>query len=623
MTRLPASALFASRSRTLSTGMLVGAITLWSGVAGAFSPSPQNQPQNQPQGQPEAPPALPDGNPIARPDSTSKQNLMSKNNQAGSTSNTAAGSKPDSAQTLSPTPGAPMQKPPVDGTNMQLPAGPPPIVFDPPVLNLGEMQADVPKTGMIKIRNVTDKPVTIARAVPGCGCTTANAPKDPIAPGSFAEMEITLKPGPKQGVTMSKRVTFQIDGAAPVILTVEGQVVAYVTVTPDAIEGPDKPESAKADSGKIVLAAVDKQAFKITAVNPPVVQAIADTASQEHILQVDWQKWQDQGRPIKLTIATDHPKAASLSVMVKRPISATDRPNPIEPTQRASTQPTSELVVAAQQGNTARVKELLAVPGVNVNETDPGTGRTALHWAARENRTEIIEMLIAAKADPNSTDRTGKGPLTLAAETGSIDAEKLLLAKGASVTNRDSIGGTALIWACGLGTADSVRVLLDGGADASITDVNGLTPLIWAAGIGKPESVAILLERNPNLALEVKDGVTGDTALMRAVRSGKIESVRMLINRKADVNTVNKQGYTPVQLAAMSGTAEKVKLLIEAKADLSAKDATGRTALDLAQRRTDAAGRAIYDLLKANGASSAVPVPPQGGSADSAKPAGQ
>jgi len=516
-----------------------------------------------------------------------------------------------------------MQKPPVDGTNMQLPAGPPPIVFDPPVLNLGEMQADVPKTGMIKIRNVTDKPVTIARAVPGCGCTTANAPKDPIAPGSFAEMEITLKPGPKQGVTMSKRVTFQIDGAAPVILTVEGQVVAYVTVTPDAIEGPDKPESAKADSGKIVLAAVDKQAFKITAVNPPVVQAIADTASQEHILQVDWQKWQDQGRPIKLTIATDHPKAASLGVMVKRPISATDRPNPIEPTQRASTQPTSELVVAAQQGNTARVKELLAVPGVNVNETDPGTGRTALHWAARENRTEIIEMLIAAKADPNSTDRTGKGPLTLAAETGSIDAEKLLLAKGASVTNRDSIGGTALIWACGLGTADSVRVLLDGGADASITDVNGLTPLIWAAGIGKPESVAILLERNPNLALEVKDGVTGDTALMRAVRSGKIESVRMLINRKADVNTVNKQGYTPVQLAAMSGTAEKVKLLIEAKADLSAKDATGRTALDLAQRRTDAAGRAIYDLLKANGASSAVPVPPQGGSADSAKPAGQ
>jgi ankyrin repeat protein len=73
----------------------------------------------------------------------------------------------------------------------------------------------------------------------------------------------------------------------------------------------------------------------------------------------------------------------------------------------------------------------------------------------------------------------------------------------------------------------------------------------------------------------------------------------------------------------MSGTAEKVKLLIEAKADLDAKDATGRTALDLAQRRTDGAGREIAELLKANGATSAVPVPAQGGSSDSGKPAGQ
>jgi ankyrin repeat protein len=572
-----------------------------------------------PQTPPEPPAAEPNGVPVPKPAATSSPGILSRHNQAGTSAKDLTASKPS----LAPTQEAADPKLTTAGADLQAASGPAPIVFDPPLLNLGEMQADIPKTGVLKIRNVGDKPVTIARAIPGCGCTTANAPKDPIAPGGFAEMEITLKPGPKQGVTLSKRVTFQIDGYAPMILTVEGQVVEYIKVTPDAIEGPDKPETAKADSGKIVLSSVDKQPFKITAVNPPVVQDISDTASLEHILQVDWQKWQDQGRPIKLTIATDHPKAAALGVMVKRPISATDRPTPIEPTQRATTQPASDLVVAAQQGNTARVKELLAAPGVNVNETDPGSGRTALHWAARENRTEIIDLLLAAKADANSPDRTGKGPLTLAAETGSIDAEKLLLAKGASVTNRDTIGGTALIWACGLGTGESVRVLLDAGADANITDVNGLTPLIWAAGIGKPESVAILLERNPNLPLEVKDGVTGDTALMRAVRSGKIESVRMLINRKADVNTVNKQGYSPVQLAAMSGTAEKVKLLIEAKADLGAKDATGRTALDLAQRRTDAAGREIAELLKANGATSAVPVPAQGGSSDSGKPAGQ
>ena len=496
-----------------------------------------------------------------------------------------------------------------DGSQTDVPSGPPPIVFDPPILDLGEMQADVPKTGKLIIRNVTDKPVTIARAIPGCGCTTANAPKDPIPAGGFTEMEITLKPGPKQGVKMSKRVTFQIEGAAPVILTVEGNVAAYVTITPDVIEGPAKADAAGNLDGKLIVAAADGQEFKITGVNPPVISNISPDAAKEHILNIDWAKWEEQGRAIKVTIATDHPKASSVSVMIKRPMVAGDRPTPPPPTQRAVTTPTSELVLAAQQGNVAKVKELLAVAGVNVNQVDADTGRTALHWAARENRGEIVAILIEAKADVNAQDRTGKGPLTLAAETGSADATQKLVDAGASLTARDSIGGTPLTWGCGLGSAETVKILLAKGADATVVDVNGLTPLIWAAGIGKPETVAVLLEKYPNLDLNIKDGVTGDSALMRAVRSGKIESVRMLIEKHADVNSMNKQGYTPLQLAALSGTPEKAKLLIEAKADLNTKDATGRTALDLAQRRTDASGKEIADFLQSKGAVSAVPVP--------------
>ncbi|MEY4787702.1 MAG: hypothetical protein RL692_1596, partial [Planctomycetota bacterium] len=186
-----------------------------------------------------------------------------------------------------------------DGSQADVPSGPPPIVFDPLILDLGEMQADVPKTGKLIIRNVTDKPVTIARAIPGCGCTTANAPKDPIPAGGFTEMEITLKPGPKQGVKMSKRVTFQIEGAAPIILTVEGNVAAYVTITPDVIEGPAKADAAGNLDGKLIVAAADGQEFKITGVNPPVISNISPDAAKEHILNIDWAKWEEQGRAIK------------------------------------------------------------------------------------------------------------------------------------------------------------------------------------------------------------------------------------------------------------------------------------------------------------------------------------
>ncbi|MSR28052.1 MAG: DUF1573 domain-containing protein [Phycisphaerales bacterium] len=550
-----------------------------------------------------APDRVPAGNPTTnrKPASSSSDGLLSTRNQVTKDSAQDIRAVKPEARTLD-------SKALAAAGGQQVASGPPPIVFEPAILNLGEMQADVPKTGKITIRNVSDKPVTIIKAVPGCGCTTANAPKEPIPVGGSTDMEITLKPGPKQGIHLSKRITFQIEGAAPLVLTVEGEVAAYVTVTPDVIESTAKDPASQGNDGKLVVAAADGQAFKITGINPPVVTDAGPESSAEHVIHIDWAKWEEQGRAIKLTIATDHPKSSAVSVMIKRPITVTGAPNAPAPTPRpASNAPSSQLVSAAQKGDVAKVKELLAASGTNVNEVDPDTGRTAIHWAARENRGEIVGILIEAKADVNAQDRTGKGPLTLAAETGSVDATSRLIAAGASVTARDQIGGTPLTWACGLGNAETVKLLLDKGADVGVVDVNGLTPLIWAAGIGKPETVAVILAKKPDL--NVKDGVTGDTALMRAVRSGKPDSVRLLIVAGADVNMANKQGYTPVQLAALSGTTEKVQMLIDAQADLSGKDGTGRTALDLAQRRTDEQGKKIAELLQSKGAASAIPVP--------------
>ncbi|MEY3024372.1 MAG: hypothetical protein RJA16_1198, partial [Planctomycetota bacterium] len=87
--------------------------------------------------------------------------------------------------------------------------------FEPAVLDMGEMMPDVPKTMAIRLVNITEEPVKVNRAVPSCGCTTLGAPKDPIAPGEFADIEITLKPGVATGVKLSKKVTFDIDGYAP------------------------------------------------------------------------------------------------------------------------------------------------------------------------------------------------------------------------------------------------------------------------------------------------------------------------------------------------------------------------------------------------------------------------
>ncbi len=490
-----------------------------------------------------------------------------------------------------------------------------PIVFEPSVLDLGEMQADVPKAGVVKLRNVSSAPVKVLKAIPGCGCTTVGAPQDPIQPGEAADIEITMKPGPKPGVNMRKSVTFQLEGYSPIVLTVQGDVAAYVTIEPDVIAAPKGGETTEQ---KVVLRSVDGQSFTIKGANPPILASIPADAALEHTLDIDWGKWEAQGRAMKLAVDTSHPKAPSLSVMIKRPLVVEPAGKTPSAPNAPAARPASEIVTASQRGDAARVRELLAAGG-NPNDVDPDTGRSALHFAARENRAEVVAILIDSKADINATDRTGKTPLTMAAENSAVDATKLLIERGADLNKRDQIGGTPLTWACGLGTAPTVKLLIDSGADLSVVDINGLTPLIWAAGIGKPESVKLILERKPDLA--VQDGVTGDTALMRAVRSGKTESVKLLIDAGADVSVKNRQGFTPVQMAAMSGNLEKVKLLVEAKADLASTDANGRTPLDLAMRRADPAGKEVAGYLQSVGAPSAAPPPGGAASAAPAAPA--
>ncbi|MSR18398.1 MAG: DUF1573 domain-containing protein [Phycisphaerales bacterium] len=477
---------------------------------------------------------------------------------------------------------------------------PAPLTFDPPLLNLGEMQADVAKSGKIKIQNNGTEPIRILKAIPGCGCTTAGWPKDPIPAGEFAEIEITLKPGPKQGTHLSKRVTFQVEGYAPLLLTVEGDVAEYIHMVPDII---DAPSPEKPSEGRITLTSADGTPFKVTNANPAVLKELSTEAKTEQVVYVDWARWEELGRGIKLTLSTDHPKSQTLSVIVKRSIKTADGitpPAPARPTKAAS-----PIVAASRIGDVSRVQQEIG-GGANVNEADPASGRSALHWAAKENKVEVISLLIAAKADLNLGDRTGKSALAIAAESGSLEATRMLIEAGATVNHRDAIQGSPLLWAAGLGTPETVAVLIEAGADVNIVDVNGLTPLLWAAGIGNPETVKLLLARNPDL--KIADQVTGDTALLRAVRSGKPQSVKLLIEAGADVNAVNRQGLTPLLIAAGTGTPEKLQLLLDARADMGAMNSQGMDAKELAKRRSDQNAEAVRTLLGVTVDSAPAPV---------------
>ena len=85
----------------------------------------------------------------------------------------------------------------------------------------------------------------------------------------------------------------------------------------------------------------------------------------------------------------------------------------------------SNLSDASAIGDLLRVKELLS-EGINPNSKDK-TGKTPLHYAASNGRTEIITALIEAGAKINELDNDKLTPLNRAQFIGSEAAIKVLL----------------------------------------------------------------------------------------------------------------------------------------------------------------------------------------------------
>jgi ankyrin repeat protein len=476
------------------------------------------------------------------------------------------------------------------------------IAFIPAVLDLGEMQADVAKTGKITIKNVVDKPIKVTKIVPGCGCTTTSAPPDMIQPGATADIDITLKPGAKAGVPLTKMVTFQIEGFAPQMLTVKGDVKAYIKLSSEMIDGPTSPDAPPA---VIKLTSVDNVPFKVQGAQPDVLASIPADSKLEHEVQIDWKKWEATGSSVKISIATDNPKAPQLPVIVKRAIKPGSTPPP--PTKASEAAP--PLVLAARTGDAAAVKAALAAGG-GTEVQERMSQRTALHFAAESGKADVVKLLLDAKANPNAQDRTGKTPVTVAAERGKVDALKALLAAGGDANSRDQVQGSPLLWASGLGGPEPVAILLAAGANPNIQDVNGMTPLMWAAGVGKPETVAMLLDKGADP--QVVDKLTGESALMRAVRTGKTETVKILLAKKPNVEAKNTLGMTAFLIAcAYAQDQEKIKMLLDAGADKAAKDQRGWGAIDHARNRVDAKRDEIVKYLEPMVPASTASAPPQ------------
>ena len=121
----------------------------------------------------------------------------------------------------------------------------------------------------------------------------------------------------------------------------------------------------------------------------------------------------------------------------------------------------------------------------------------------------------------------------------------------------------------GFATA-SMEAAIKSGADVNVT-VEGLGPPIVITALGDNLSgVQLLLDRGANINAEDSEGYT---ALINASFSNNPDMVRLLLSKGVNVNApsnlmVNgkKAGFTPMMIAKSKGHQEIVKLLMEAGA---------------------------------------------------------
>ncbi len=280
---------------------------------------------------------------------------------------------------------------------------------------------------------------------------------------------------------------------------------------------------------------------------------------------------------------------------------------------------------AAAFGDVEAAKSYISSGGdVNAQNDD---GWTPLMLAVNADEAEMVQLLLAAKADVNiknhqgetsvSRDIEGSGAsahgvyavgakegdirifdngstaLMIAATKGLAHMVKLLIAAKADVNVVSDVGNTALMaaidsWEYEKGKLELVRQLVRAQTDLNVANQEYLTALMLAlrrvgedaTTIEEDQPIADLLIKS-GARLEYKDD-DGWTALFFASYNGKPEAVHHLVLANVNIETKDKDGWTPLMYAAMEGHANVVDILIRAKANVNAKNSDGWTALMIA-----------------------------------------
>lgn len=205
----------------------------------------------------------------------------------------------------------------------------------------------------------------------------------------------------------------------------------------------------------------------------------------------------------------------------------------------------------------------------------------AFFKAILENDLQSVKNILPEIKDLNIPNDSGLTGLLMAVKTENTDIVKILLENGADPDKADGSGITPLIKASELGNTEIIQMLLDGGAGKELIEHElGATAVFAAVIMGKLKAVEMLCARGVSVNSIDKNGFS---PLFYAVAKKNVPIAEFLIGKGADPLIKNNFGENMLMKAADSGSLEMVRLLVERGIPLDDQSANdGFTALMLA-----------------------------------------
>jgi len=253
-------------------------------------------------------------------------------------------------------------------------------------------------------------------------------------------------------------------------------------------------------------------------------------------------------------------------------------------------------------------------------EVRDNRGLTPLAAAAREAQTPIVQYLLKAGSRVDARDYAGSTPLYQAVETGKLDLIRVLVHADADILARNAANDYPLLSAIKKGMTVLREVLGERSVDKPNAD--GKTPLrLLVEAKASPDMLALALGAGADPSSRDRYATT---PLHAALEMKDYAAAGILLAAHADPFAPNYQGVTPAAMAladpagtkdfvlaagvgaadalgegflhyaVRTGKAETVKLILSLGVDRAAKNVSGETALDVAKAKGDAAILALF-----------------------------